>query len=325
VEAGRGVFDGTRDFVEGLVLRRTGGAGEDATLEVGGTGVDRGGGATFHRLWTVTVAHADTEVVRRGDESDLTTDAVNVGQRIVAFGDLSRADETLDATVAGEGLVRLLETGVAGIANGPVASGVLSVDVATIARRPVARFDFDVDGVVVADPSDLAVGVGPLALPTVDAGSAVVALGFFAPVSAPSDLPDFRALAVVDRTDAASALRIGWDAGTASPFTASGDSGVTVDLSAASAATVDVGRVAPVDLLGGSDPRVVPASAGAFALVERGIGETLHRDFGEWLADLEGRLTRASGAVSAHGLAALGRWEASTRTLTARRLVVFLR
>lgn len=323
VEAGRGVFDGTRDAVEGLVLARLGGAGADATLVVAGLGVDRGMRPQFHRTFTVRTSLAGTRVVRRGDDASLTTDDVNVGQRIVALGDLGPLGQVLDASAPG--LVRLIQTDVSGVAAGPAAGGALTLALLRIGRIPVGAFDFRVGGAPVANPAALKVGTGSLSLPGIAGGSAVRALGIFAPVTAAPTAPDFEATTVIDRSDAASLLRVRWIPPTPAPFASSAATGVTIDLTGAVLAKVDVGLVVPTDLLGGTDPRLVPSAAGGlFAVVEPGRGVTLHHDFGAWTRDIAARLARPRPAVIG-GLEAGGRWDAAGRTFAARRAALWLR
>ena len=267
VVAGRGVFDGTRDLVEGLVLARTGGAGADATFTVLGLGIDRGQRASFHRTFTVNASFADTRVLQFGDGASHDLDDVNVGQRIVALGTLTSA--TLDATSPTDGFVRLVDTAISGLATAAPTGGVLTLELRHVGLRPVAAFDFSVDGAALADPSAFEVGIGTMTLSGVAAGSAVVARGFFVPVDAPADGTDFEASSVIDRTGTASLAWIRWSPPSSSPFAASASTGVTVDLSAAGAAKVDLGGVALVDLLGGSNPQVVPAAIGGLFAIRQ--------------------------------------------------------
>jgi hypothetical protein len=326
VAAGRGVFDGTRDLLDAIVVARTGGAGADATLTIRGTVVDTGHTATFHRPLTLNTSFANTRVVKRGDSSSHSTDDINVGQHIIAIGTLKPLLGLFDASIAGQGLVRLVESDVEGAAAGAVSSGVLTVAAFHIGRLPVAAFDFHVGGTLLCDPTAMKIGTGALSLPNVGAGSAIVALGFFAPVTATDPTPDFDANAVVDRTNAASILGVRWGTPTSTPFAAESAAGATVDISAASGAKVDVGLVAPTDLLGGSNPQIVPATAGGlFAVGEPGLGVTLHHDFAAWLADIHRRITRAGHPVSMADLEATGRWDGTTRTLTAVKAAAFLK
>lgn len=321
VEAGRGVFDGTKDFVEGLVLARSGGAGEDPTLTVHGMGVDRGTSVSFNTTFTVNASFADTKVVKFGDDAAHDTDDVNVGQRIVAVGTLSGT--TLDATVAGEGLVRLVETAVSGLASGAPSSGILTIDMRHVGRAPVSAFTWSIGGTEILTPSATKIGIGTMTLPGIGAGSAVVARGFFVPVDADSSGSDFEAFSIVDRTNAASLLAVRWVPPEAAPFTSSTSSGVTIDLSKVAGAKVDVGLVAVIDLVPlGVDPQVVPAASGTEFAILQNRGVTLYHDFGAWLSDLESRLANTSNPVGAAELFGGGRWDPSTTTLTARRASV---
>ncbi len=323
VSAGRGVFDGTRDFVEGVVLSRTGGAGADPSFQVRGIGVDRGNSVSFDRTFTVNASFADTKVLKFGDDAAHDTDDVNVGQRIVAFGTLSSA--TLDATVAGEGLVRLVESAIAGLAAGAPSSGILTVDVRSVDRRPVAAFDFTVDGTALVDPAAAKVGIGTMTLAGIGAGSAVIARGFFVPVDADPAGADFEALSVVDRTNTASLLGVRWLPPASAPFSSASSSGVAIDLSTVSVAKLDLGGVALVDLTGGPDPQVVPAPAGGVFAVLQGTSVTLYDDFGLWLSDVQARLAATTNPVGAGGLVGFGRWDSSSTTMTAKRVALRVR
>lgn len=323
VSVGRAVFDGTRDFVEGLVVARTGAAGTDPVLIVRGTGVDRSVAVSFNRTFTVNASFANTRVLRQRAATGHDTDDVNVGQRVVAFGNLTGL--VLDATVAGQGAVRLLETGLSGLATGAAAASILPANVLHIGRRPAAAFNFSVGGTVLANAGSLQIGTGALPLTGIVNGSAIVARGFFVPVDAPAVGSDFDATTVIDRSATASVLGARWATPNAAPFPTSSASGLSIGLAATAAAKLDFGGVAVLDLLGGSDPQLVPAATGGLFAIHEAGGVTLHRTFANWLADVQARLTRATGAVGASSLAAIGRWDLATRTLTARRLVIRLK
>ncbi len=323
VQAGRGVFDGTRDLVEGVVLARSGAAGADARLTVRGLGLDRGHRALFDRTFTVSASFSNTRVLKFGDGSRHDLDDVDVGQRIVAVGTL--AASTLDATSPTDGFVRLLDTGISGLASGAASAGVLTLDLRRIEARPVAAFDFSVGGSPLAVPTAFQIGIGTMTLPGIAAGSAVQARGFFAPVDAPGTATDFEAVSVVDRTATASFLAVRWVPPASAPFTAAAATGVTLDLSAATAARLDLGGIALVDLLGGSNPQVVPAPTGGPFAIRQAGAITLHADFGAWLSDLQARLADASVPAGTAEIVGLGRWEPASSKLTALRLVAVLR
>ena len=320
VAVGRGVFDGTRDFVEGLVVARTGVAGTDPVLSVRGLGVDRSTSVLFNRTFTVNASFANTRVVNRRDATGHDCDDVNVGQRVIVFGNLTAL--VMDATVAGQGAIRLVETGISGLASGAVASSILTANILHIGRRPSAAFNFSVGGTALADASALKIGTGTLSLPTIVNGSAIVARGFFVPVDASAAGSDFDATTVIDRSATASVLGVRWATPNSSPFPIAAASGVTVGLSSVAAAKLDFGGVAVLNLVGGLDPHVNPVALGGLYAIHEAGGVTLYHNFALWLADVQARMARATGAVGASDLAAIGRWDLATRTLTARRIVL---
>ncbi len=323
VHAGRGLFDGTRDMVEGLVVARRGAAGADAALTVLGLGVDRGRGAAFNRTFTVNASFSNTKVVKFGDGSPHDLDDVNVGQRIVALGTLSLG--TLDATSPTDGFVRLIETGISGLATAAPSSGVLPLDLRHVGWRPVGAFNFSVGGSPLAVPATFNVGIGTMTLSGVSGGSAIVARGFFVPVDASSSGPDFEALSVVDRTATASVAWIRWSPPTSAPFTAAATTGVTLDLSAAASARLDLGGVALVNLLGGTNPQIVPPTTGGLFAIRQAGAVTLHEDFGAWLTDVQARLADTATPAGTAEIVGMGRWHPAQTQLTARRLVAALR
>lgn len=305
------------DEVEGLVVARQGGPGQDAVLTLRGVSVRRAAGAvTLNDLVTLRTSFAGTAVNRRGvAQGTLTTDAINVGQRLLAYGRFSGA--TLDLSVAGAGFVRLVETGISGavVQSG---GGRLGLDLTRVGARPAAAFDFSLDGTPVADPDALLIDSGALG-GGLQPGTPVFVRGFFAPVTAAPGEPDFVADTVVDRTNAGSLLRVFWLVPTATPIAARSGSEATIDVSQALFAQVDQGLAVPVPL--GQDPVVAGQPNGWYA-IRQGLRLTLFRDPAAWLDRLQAEL--AGGARAVH-LRAFGRWDAGAGRLTAVRQVAVLR
>ena len=305
------------DAVEGLVVARSGGPGDDATLTLRGVSVRRSAGAvTFNDTVTLSASFAQTVVRRRGSATALDTDAINVGQRIVAYGVLSGA--TLDLTQAGAGFVRLVQTGFGGAVTA-AASGSLTLDLARIGARRTTAFDFSVDGVAQADPDALVVDTGALSLSGITTGSAVRVLGFVAPVTTDATAtPDVVANTVIDRTGAASLLHVGYFPASTSAVATTTTASLQLDVSTASVAVVDQGLVSPMTL--SADPTVT-GGQGAFA-VRRGFQITLYGNFSSFDQRLRAEL---AGGARLRRLTAIGGYTAGTTTLDARRVVAVLR
>ena len=305
------------DEVEGLVVARQGGAGQDVVLTLRGVSVRRAGGSvTLNDLVTLETSFVNTKVNKRAVASGaLSTDAINVGQRLLAYGKM--AGSTLDLTQTGAGFVRLVETGLGGAVAGVASGGQMSVDLNRIGARPVAAFDFSVGGAPQADPRALLVKVGSLGS-SLPAGAPVWVRGFFAPVTAGPGEPDFLADTVIDRTDAGSLLRVWWLVPNATPLASRSGAEATIDVSAASVANVDQGLVVPTALQ--QDP-VVAGQTGFYA-IRQGLRLTLFTDPAAFWAQLEADLAGGGRAVS---LRAFGRWDAAGNRLQAQRAFALIR
>lgn len=314
------VLPGDLDEVGGLVVARAGGPGQDATLTVRGVTVRRQGGGVvaFNDTVTLRTSFTQTRVGRRGAAAGaLTTDAINVGQRLLAYGRFQGG--SLDLTQSGAGFVRLVETGVGGALTTTPGGGTLTLDVTRIGRRPTSAFDFAVGGVAQADPRALVVSSGALGVGTISSGSPVWVRGFFDEVraTAPST-PDFVADSIVDRSGAASLLRLRWLPATATPLAARSGAEATLSRQGAVVAQVDQGLLVPTTL--SADP-VLAGQAGFYA-VRRGARISVTRDAGAWLASIEAET--AGGARAVH-VRAVGRWDPAAGRLTATRGVALLR
>lgn len=306
------------DEVGGLVVARSAGPGQDTTLTLRGVAVRRSlGSVTFNDTVTITTSLAETKVGKRGMAAgSLDTDAINVGQRILAYGTFTSG--SLDLTQPGAGFVRMVMTDVAAAALGPVSGGQLDVDVVRIGRRPIAAFDFDVNGVAQADPTQLAVDTGALPLASVTTGSPVVALGFFEPVSGTVRSPAFKADTIIDRTDAGSLLRMAWLPGSNTAITVSGND-LSLDAVNAQVAKVDHGLIVPITL--STDPTVTGNGGSGFYAVRRGLTVSLFSDFASFKAHVEGELAAGARVLA---FTAIGRYDATGNQLTAARAVAFL-
>ncbi|MCO5169779.1 MAG: DUF4382 domain-containing protein [Planctomycetes bacterium] len=303
------------DTVTGVITGRT----AAGALTVQGATITRATGQRQTGQTVTVAAGAATKIARAGATTALTLADVAVGQRVVARGAL--AGSTLTATGAG-GHVVLLETPLFGHAVGPASSGQLALNVARIAGRPIADFDFRIDGTATADPTQLLVTVTGLPTSTIVASTPVALRAQLAAWTAPAGQPDAVAASLADRAATASVLRADWQAPSATPFTAASGTGVTLDLQTTQARTLDTGLASPTTLAPQDRPQVVPAGAsGLYLLVDGGV-TTPHTSFSAWHADLVARL--AAGA-RARAITAVGRWDASgSGTLQARAVTLLL-
>ena len=315
VESGDGVPGNGQDWVLGHVVARSGGAGADATLSVLGRSRDVSGGTRrYNTLHTVGVSQANTKVLRRGAGNALDTDAINVGQLVWVFGDLSTT--TLDAT-APSGVARLLQTSIFGVAAGAPSGGQLTLDLVRFDLRDVAAFDFDVGGSVQADPDAFTVDVGSLSAAGVTAGSKLRIDGWLAGIDAAG--ADADAVSIVNRSTTARILLCQWSPPTAGVLSdANGD--VAIDVSGALRRAVADG-FGTVMLAATPTPTVAPLrSAGVYSIVEDG-GIEANVSFDAFRNSLS---TRAA-TTPVFRIAAFGTFDESTQVFSALTVTVVLR
>ncbi|HEY8519838.1 MAG TPA: DUF4382 domain-containing protein [Gammaproteobacteria bacterium] len=311
------------DAVYGNVVARNG----DTLTVKGAYAVRRDGIARFRRTVLVDVG-PDTTVLKIGAPGErFDANALSVGQRLVAFGQLAEPAEpdgvpVLDAT---QGRVRMLVTRLHGTVE-RVTAGQLDLALRAIDRLPASAFDFAGTGATPsldADPASYEVATATLSLGTLTPGEAASVLGFVTPFGAAP--PDFEGRTVVDHRHLRATLRIGWGpTGTLAPFASMGETGLVLDL-----ANPDIGephhlRVGArvLDLLEmAAAPTLVPRDGRAlFVIAERGHLE-LFADFGEFADALAARLGAGDAAVA---LAAHGQYDATANTLSAAHIGVYL-
>ncbi|MBL9075870.1 MAG: DUF4382 domain-containing protein [Planctomycetes bacterium] len=269
VESGAGVPGNGQDQVFGHVVARSGGAGGDATLTVLGRSYDVGTDTRrFNTLHTVSVSFANTKVLRRGAGNDLDTDAIQIGQLVWLFGDLTAT--TLDATAA-TGTARLLPTAIFGVCVGTPSGGTLTLDLVRFDARDVAAFDFAIGGVPQADPDAFTVDVTGLSTTGITNGSKLRVDGWLRGVGTAG--ADATARAIVDRSTTARLLRCEWSPATEGVLAANGATAIALDVAAASVRTVADG-FGTVTLTSVPVPTIAPlAGAGIYSIVEDGAIE----------------------------------------------------
>ena len=324
VHAGSSVPGAGVDAVLGSVLSRSG----DELVVRGATIVRNDeGDARFVRSQTTVVIGPQTRVFKDGVRpiEALGPDAVSVGQRIHAFGNLREDGDrwVLDAT---QGRVRMHLTHLFGAIKEAL-PGAVTLELAAIDGRRVSAFDFSGTGMTHgedADPQNYEIATGPLSVLDLESGEAARVFGFVTPFGAAP--PDFTGRTIVDRRELGATLSIGWSAqGAAAPFVSAGSDGLLLDLSnpaigARHHLRVDL-RV--IDLLNlPSAPRIVPATSGRSAFViARADGSRMFGDFADFVAELNLQL---NGVTALRALTAQGGYDGQANVLTANSVIATL-
>lgn len=314
-----------QDEVEGHVISRD----SLGNLTVLGWGEAVGSGSrTYNTTWTVNATTAPVyqrplpcATASPGTAQDQTY--IGVGQRIRARGKLS--GQSLDATQTA-GHVVLEETGIFGYAAGAPAGSLLTMNVARIGRRNIARFDFTVGATVTADPTAYLVNVSTLAsgLGSLATGAPVAIRGIMTPITTAAGGANANALTVVDRSALNSVLFVGWPGRTATPFTTATTSAVSLDLTGTGKRFVDQGFISPVQFQTTDTPSVVPDlnAANPFYAIEDQGALTVYASYASWEADAAGRL---SAGETARYFSAVGHYDSTSVTFSADRIVIFLK
>lgn len=283
--------------------------------------------ASFVRGDVTVLIGPDTRITRDGGGGmGLPNEAISVGQRIHAFGDVSNTGSGL-VLDAQQGRVRMNLTHLLGsvVATNP---GHLALDLAAIDGRRVEIFDFTGTGPAPlsdADPDNYEVATGPLDLNRLTIGSAARVFGFVTPFGfAP---PDFRGRTVVDYLGVMAVMGIGWGPnGTSAPFLSMSATGFVIDNANPGFGLrhhIAIGpRVFSITSLPGA-PTLAPAATtgeGMFAIGEPNNVE-MYGDFASFSAALA---TKLSAGARAYGLHAKGTYDPGSNTFRARGIAVAL-
>jgi hypothetical protein len=326
VLAGSSVPGIDKDAVVGNVIARDG----NLLTVRGATVIASDRRAHFHDDVTVEVG-PETRVFRDGHRvSDLSIDAISIGQRVTIRGTIAQAVTDaltpqihIDAT---DGAVRMHVTHLLGIVN-TVMPGQTDITLHGIDRRRVQVFDFTGTGPSEADdadPGNYEVATGNLTLANFAAGKPIVAYGF--PTAFGSAPPDFMGRTVIDFTDVRSALGVGWGSeGTATPFMDVSTEGLVLNNQNEDIDQRHHIKSGPVliDLTTlDSDTTIVPrASDRSVFYLKSDDSLRLYSDFGDFVNDLSMSLDGANRARSMH---ARGHYDSDTNTLTAYKIGVHL-
>ncbi len=326
VLAGGSVPGIDRDAVKGNVIARS---GNFLTVR-GATIIASDRRAHFHDDVVVEVG-PDTRVFKDGHRgSDLSIDAISVGQRVTIRGSIPQAaTDALSPQIlfdATNGAVRMHVTHLLGIVN-TVMPGQTDITLHGIDRRRVQIFDFAGTGVSPADdadPDNYEVATGTLALANFASGKPIVAYGF--PTAFGMAPPDFTGRTVIDYTDVRSALGVGWgSAGTVAPFTSMNSEGLVLNNQNPDMAIRHHIKSGPIliDLTTlDSDTTIVPrATDRKLFYIKSDDSLRQYSEFEDFVNDLSLSL---DGATTARSMHARGHYDSDTNTLTAYKIGVYL-
>ena len=326
VLAGSSVPGIDRDAIVGNVIKRE---GNFLTIR-GATIIPRDRRAHFHDDVVVEVG-PNTKVFKDGDRvSDLSIDAISIGQRVTIRG--NQPTPTTDALApqvlfdATNGAVRMHLTHLSGIVN-TVVPGQTDITLHSIDRRRVQIFDFTgtgVSGDMDANPDNYEVATGNLTLANFSEGRPIVAKGF--PTAFGMAPPDFTGRTIIDYTDVRSALGVGWGAaGTIAPYLSVGSDGLLLDNQNMDIDVRHHIKQDPVliDLTEmNSDTLIAPRETGRMLFyIKSADSLRLYSDFDDFAVDLSNSL---DGATTARSMHARGLYDADTNVFSAYKIGVYL-
>ena len=326
VLAGSSVPGIDRDAVIGNVIKRD---GNFLTIR-GATIVPSDRPTHFHNDVVVEVG-PETKVFKDGYRaSDLSIDAISIGQRVTVRGNQpTPATDALAPQIlfdATQGSVRMHVTHLSGIVN-TVMPGETEITLHSIDRRRVQIFDFAGTGkseMENADPDHYQVATGNLTLAAFSEGKPIVARGF--PTAFGWAPPDFTGRTVIDYTDVRSVLGIAWGAaGTAMPFNEITKEYLVLDNDNPDIDQRHFIKQGPVliDLTAlDSDTKIVPRETGLLAFyIKSADSVRMYSHFEDFTNDLATSLTGGDRARSMH---ARGKYDVDTNVFTAYKIGVYL-
>ena len=308
------------DRVSGIVTARSGNtlAIEDATM-VGADGRD-----TFIGGTTTVLMGANTlvTVFGQGGTQINSPQQVSVGSTIDAFGVAtvqSSGNATLDSSA---GRVRLDTTKASGLVDAQGA-GALSLNLAFLGGRAIAPFDFVGSG---ASPVQYVVNTGTFDLTNSTPGVPVIVTGLTGSFGASA--PNFTAVTLLDPTTIQAELAVDWASGTAAPFSGYSSSAIDVDIHNQSIGVrhqIQVGAQT-INVLGlAADALIVPNATSSNAVFTIGhAASSTSENFDTFAAFVARVQAELQGATQALGLTAVGQYTASTFTLSATSITLFL-
>lgn len=263
--------------------------------------------------------------------SGLSAQSVSVGQQITALGVGNvTSSGVLTGFSANPGQIRMQPTPVWGTLSSG-AMGSATVNVLEIGNYAPSAFSFAGTGVASssdANPSSYALNTGSFDASTLSAGTLLEANGFVSPFgSAP---PDFNASTVTNMANGPSTLIVEWTAGTTTPFSSSGSSGIVVNLGNTSI-TLAIMRSGPqtTQLSSfSSSPTIIAGCASGtcsgnseYAIGSATSGIEVYDSPSSFLSGLSSTL---NGSNKVFKLVAIGTYDSTTNTFYTQRMDVAL-
>ncbi len=325
VRVGTSVPWGEKDVVRGTVVARSG-----DTLTVHGAVV------SFHAanvrpdvFRNDVLVNVDLNTVVNGPAGTgtLSIDALSVGSRVTAVGDLLEtiASVTIDTTLVPTlhaDKIRLNLTGLSGQLSA-IGAGELTLSLKAINGRPSGIYDFTGTG---SDPAVYVVDSGLMDLSGLTVGGRIHVRGLVANFGVTP--PDFTAMSLIDpaiEADNKAMMVVQWRPATAHPFLSSSAlTGLVPDLSGSPDRHHVLQRSGITDLTTlTSDALIAPSATGEgrYAIQVRGGLRVfpLFADFQAALTDL------IDGGAKVRQLVVHGNWAADSATLTAKGIVINLK
>ena len=308
VIAGSSVPWDNADVVRGVVASRVG-----DVLTIRGAKLEFADGTdAFRGTFTVNLSDTTSVSAPGQDNANVTTQSISVGQRVLAWGEIL-ADQTLEAS-----RVRMQINQLTAVV---VQVDPLAVELFFLNGRRAAAFDFSGTGMSPefdADPAFYEIRTGLLPLASITSGDLVRVRGL---VNAFGAAPaDYLARTIIDvQTDIRAALlQVGWQAGTAIPFTTIAPERIDVDLSEARR-LLSVRGVpsAFIDVLEEVALLAPDSGQGVYAVKVRGTDELwVYRSFNDLVDELISQLD--TGRLL-HRINAQGKYNINSAELTTGR------
>jgi hypothetical protein len=318
--AGTSVQASGLDRVSGIVAARSGNtlAVEDATV----LGAD--GQETFLGGTTTVLLGPNTlvTVFGQGGTQVNNPQQVSVGSKLAAFG-VATVQSSVNATLdASAGHVRIDTTTASGLVAAQGA-GTLTLNLAFLGGRAIAPFDFIGSG---ASAAQYEVAAGTLDLTNSVPGVPVIVTGMTGAFGAAP--PNFTAATLLDPTTIQAELAVDWASGTAAPFTTYNSSAIDIDIrnpSIGARHQIKIGAQT-IDVVGlASDAVIVPDANSSNTVFTIGhAASSSSENFDTFAAFASQVQAQLQGATLATGVTAVGQYTASTFTLSATSITLFL-
>ncbi|MGA2777571.1 MAG: hypothetical protein ABSF94_08430 [Steroidobacteraceae bacterium] len=331
VLAGTSVQGGGSDRLTGVVLARSG-----DTLTLGPSSLLTSAGQSSFITDTASVLIGSGTAITLPDQSSssvINTPAqISIGSIINAFGTSSTETSGALSFDASAGRVRLVNTSASGTVTVQGTTGTLTVDLALLAGRSVAPFDFTGTGTsggatgVDSDPSQYVLTTGDLSLANSIVGAPVQVGGLVVPYG--STPPDFTAATLLDPTTIEAELAVNWGSGTPTPFNSVSTTEIDLLIHNSSIGTehaIQYGAqsIDFTTLL--SDVLIVPSTATTSTVYAIGHASSSTIDcYDTFTAFATALQADLNGTTVATGMSVQGVYTSTSYTLTANSITVYL-